>query len=153
MPNAKRLPSGNWQVKVYSHTEYVDGKPKRIRECFTAATKAEAEYQAALFKRENKRKTDCDLTLGDAMQGYIDSKDGILSPATIRGYKSMKRVYLQELQKMSLYKIKNLDIQIALNQEKKKSDLSAKTMKNIAGFVSASIGLYREHFRFKLTLP
>ena len=22
MPNAKRLPSGNWQVKVYSHTEY-----------------------------------------------------------------------------------------------------------------------------------
>ena len=54
MPNAKRLPSGNWQVKVYSHTEYVDGKPKRIRECFTAATKAEAEYQAALFKRENR---------------------------------------------------------------------------------------------------
>ena len=153
MPNAKRLPSGNWQGKVYSHTEYVDGKPKRIRECFTAATKAEAEYQAALFKRENKRKTDCDLTLGDAMQGYIDSKDGILSPATIRGYKSMKRVYLQELQKMSLYKIKNLDIQIALNQEKKKSDLSAKTMKNIAGFVSASIGLYREDFRFKVTLP
>ena len=153
MPNAKRLPSGNWQVKVYSHTEYVDGKPKRIRECFTAATKAEAEYQVALFKRENKRKTDCDLTLGDAMQGYIDSKDGILSPATIRGYKSMKRVYLQELQKMSLYKIKNLDIQIALNQEKKKSDLSAKAMKNIAGFVSASIGLYREDFRFKVTLP
>lgn len=65
----------------------------------------------------------------------------------------MKRVYLQELQKMSLYKIKNLDIQIALNQEKKKSDLSAKTMKNIAGFVSASIGLYREDFRFKVTLP
>ena len=66
MPNAKKLPSGNWQVKVYSHTEYVDGKPKRIRESFTASTKAEAEYQAALFKRKNKRRLPRELTLGDA---------------------------------------------------------------------------------------
>lgn len=77
MATAKRLPSGNWQVKVYSHTEYVDGKPKRIRESFTAPTKAEAEYQAALFKRQNKRKNTCDLSLGDALEGYINSKDGI----------------------------------------------------------------------------
>lgn len=153
MPNAKRLPSGNWQVKVYSHTEYVDGKPKRIRESFTAATKAEAEYQAALFKRENKRKFSCDLTLGDAMQGYIDSKDGILSPATIRGYKTIKRHHLLELQEKQLSRIKNVDIQIALNQERKAKNWSAKTTKNVAGFVSASISLYREDFRFKVTLP
>lgn len=153
MPNAKRLPSGNWQVKVYSHTEYVDGKPKRIRESFTAATKAEAEYQAALFKRENRRKANCELTLGDAMQGYIDSKDGILSPATIRGYNTIKRHHLLELQKKQLSRIKNVDIQIALNQEKKTKNWSAKTTKNIAGFVSASIGLYREDFNFKVTLP
>lgn len=153
MPNAKRLPSGNWQVKVYSHTEYVDGKPKRIRESFTAVTKAEAEYQAALFKRENRRKANCELTLGDAMQGYIDSKDGILSPATIRGYNTIKRHHLLDLQEKQLSRIKNVDIQIALNQEKKAKNWSAKTTKNIAGFVSASIGLYREDFNFKVTLP
>ena len=55
MPNAKRLPSGNWQVKVYSHTEYVDGKPKRIRECFTAATKAEAEYQGGTIQKGKQK--------------------------------------------------------------------------------------------------
>lgn len=153
MATAKRLPSGNWQVKVYSHTEYVDGKPKRIRESFTAPTKAEAEYQAALFKRQNKRKNTCDLSLGDALEGYINSKDGILSPLTIRGYYQIKRTYLQNLQTMQLSRITNLDIQIALNQEKKAHNLSAKTIKNISGLVSAAIGLYREDFHYKVTLP
>lgn len=153
MPKARKLPSGSWQVQVYSHTEYIDDKPKRIRQTFTAPTKAEAEYQAALFKRQHTRSTKYDLTLGDAMLGYIDSKDGILSPSTIHGYKSMQRTHLQELQQKPLHKITNLDIQVALNQAKKKHDLSAKTVKNLAGFVSASIGLYREDFRFKVTLP
>lgn len=119
MPNAKKLPSGNWQVKVYSHTEYVDGKLKRIRKSFTAPTKAEAEYQAALFKRQNKRKEKYQITLSDALDGYINSKDGILSPSTVRGYYQIKRTYLQELQTKQLNQITNIDIQIALNQEKK----------------------------------
>lgn len=153
MPKARKLPSGSWQVQVYSHLEYVDGKPKRIRKIFTAPTKAEAEYQAALFKRQHTRKTDYSLTLGDAMLGYIDSKDGILSPSTITGYKSMQRIHLKELQEKPLHKITNLDIQIALNKAKKEHDLSAKSVKNLSGFVSAAIGLYREDFRYKVTLP
>lgn len=153
MPKAKKQPSGNWLVQVYSHTEYVDGKPKRIRQTFTAPTKAEAEYKAAVFKRQNTRRSDSTLTLADAMLGYIDSKDGILSPSTINGYKSLQRTHLLDLQKKPLHKITNLDIQIALNQAKKEHDLSAKTVKNISGFVSAAIGLYREDFRYKVTLP
>ena len=155
MPKARKLPSGSWQVQVYSHLEYVDGKAKRIRQTFTAPTKAEAEYQALLFQRQKKdaRRNGYGLTLGDAMLGYIDSKDGILSPSTIAGYKSMQRVHLKELQEIPLHKITNLDIQIALNKARKEHDLSAKSVKNLAGFVSAAIGLYREDFRFKVTLP
>lgn len=153
MPNAKKLPSGNWQIKVYSHTEYVDGKPKRIRESFTASTKAEAEYQAALFKRKNKRRLPRELTLGDALQGYIDSKDGILSPSTIRGYRQMKRTYLCGLQEEPLSHLTNLKLQAALNQERKLHALSPKTMRNIAGLLSAAISLYMDDFRFKVTLP
>ena len=127
MPKARKLPSGSWQVQVYSHLEYVDGKAKRIRQTFTAPTKAEAEYQALLFQRQKKdaRRNGYGLTLGDAMLGYIDSKDGILSPSTIAGYKSMQRVHLKELQEIPLHKITNLDIQIALNKARKEHDLSA----------------------------
>ena len=155
MPKARKLPSGSWQVQVYSHLEYVDGKAKRIRQTFTAPTKAEAEYQALLFQRQKKdaRRNGYGLTLGDAMLGYIDSKDGILSPSTIAGYKSLQRTHLLDLQDKPLHKITNLDIQIALNKARKEHDLSAKTIKNLAGFVSAAIGLYREDFRFKVTLP
>lgn len=56
MPNAKRLPSGNWQVKVYSHTEYVDGKPKRIRECFTAQPKPKRNIRRHYSKGKTKGK-------------------------------------------------------------------------------------------------
>lgn len=153
MPKARKLPSGSWQVQVYSHTEYIDGKPKRIRQTFTAPTKAEAEYQAVMFKRRNTNRSAYDLTLEDAMLGYIESKDGILSPSTIKGYKSMQKTHLLDLQKKPLHKITNLDIQSALNRARKEHDLSAKSTKNLAGFVSAAIGLYREDFRFKVTLP
>lgn len=153
MPKARKLPSGSWQTQVFTHTEYVDGKPKRIRQTFTAPTKAEAEYQAAVFKRQHIRHADYSLTLGDAMLGYIESKDGILSPSTITGYRSMQKTHLHQLQEKPLHKITNLDIQIALNQARKEHDLSAKSIKNLAGFVSAAISLYREDFRFKVTLP
>lgn len=29
MATAKKLPSGQWRVQVYSHTEIIDGKPKK----------------------------------------------------------------------------------------------------------------------------
>jgi len=46
MAKAKELPSGMWNVTVYSHTE----NGKRMYESFTALTKNEAELKAAAFK-------------------------------------------------------------------------------------------------------
>ncbi|MFR1475685.1 MAG: hypothetical protein ACLSB9_08035 [Hydrogeniiclostridium mannosilyticum] len=43
MAKAKKLPSGNWNVKVFSHIE----NGKRKYESFTAESKAEAEYWQA----------------------------------------------------------------------------------------------------------
>ena len=52
MAKAKKLPSGNWRVLVYSHTDIVwqeDGSPKKIPRyvSFTDPDKREAEYRAA----------------------------------------------------------------------------------------------------------
>lgn len=153
MPTAKKLPSGTWRVLVYSHTEYVDGKPKKKLKSFTGATKKEAEYKASLFQMQIKDKACHNITLEDALLGYIDSKDGVLSPSTIRGYKQIQRTYLLDLQKKNLPSITNLDVQIALNAERKSRQLSPKTMRNIVGLLSAAIGLYREDFILKVTLP
>ena len=50
MAKAKKLPSGNWNVKVFSHIE----NGKRKYESFTAESKAEAEYLASQFKHEKE---------------------------------------------------------------------------------------------------
>ena len=153
MPTAKKLPSGNWRVQVYDHTEIIDGQKKKKLKSFTAPTKKEAEYKAALYQMQIKQPSRQDITLEDALLGYISSKDGILSPATIRGYKQMQRTYLLDLQKQKLSKLTNLNIQVALNAERKQRDISPKTMRNIVGLLSAALGLYMEDFRLKVTLP
>lgn len=84
MPKAKKLKSGSWNVTVFSHIE--DGKRKY--ESFTAPTKNEALLMAAEFKAGKKRKVQCDLTVGEALDGYIRAKDACclraLSGDTIR---------------------------------------------------------------------
>lgn len=153
MPKAKKLPSGNWRVQVYSHTEIVDGKPKKILKSFTAPTKKEAEYKASLFQMQLNQNRCADVTLAEAMTGYIDSKDGILSPSTILGYRQIQRSYLLELQQEELAKLTNLKIQVALNNERKEKKISPKTMRNIVGLLSATLNLYADGFVLKVTIP
>ena len=87
MAKAKKLKSGSWNVMVFSHIE--DGR--RRYASFTAPTKNEALLMAAEFKAGKKRRVQCDLTVGEALDGYIRAKEGVLSPSTIRGYEKMRR--------------------------------------------------------------
>ena len=83
MPKAKKLPSGNWRVQLY--TGKVDGK--RQYRSFTAPTKRAAECLAAEYaagKRMDRAQGSA-LTLKEAINAYIDLKSHILSPSTLRG--------------------------------------------------------------------
>ena len=78
MANAKRLPSGNWRAQVYIGKD-ISGK--RIIKSVTAPTKRETEYLAAeLLSRTDASRFvthDKNMTIGDAVDQYIDSKDGL----------------------------------------------------------------------------
>lgn len=90
MSKAKRLPSGSWRCRVYSHT---DSDGKKIYESFTASTRNEAELLAAQFKNGKTRRAAGDLTLSECISGYIESRKAILSPATVRTYNDgLKRI-------------------------------------------------------------
>lgn len=58
---ARKLPSGNWFARAYSHTE--NGVKKY--ESFTAPTQAEAEYLANKFKFDWEKAVNSDLTVGE----------------------------------------------------------------------------------------
>ena len=49
MAKAKKLPSGNWRIRVYSHT---DDTGKKHYESFTAPTKQQAEMMGAKFAHD-----------------------------------------------------------------------------------------------------
>lgn len=160
MANAKQLPSGSWRVQVYAGK---DAQGKRQYRSFTRLTKKEAEYEALqwqLHYKEVSRDTTA-MTLDEAMQAYIRSKDGILSPSTIRGYENIRRNNLQGLMGMKLNRLTPQLIQQTVNAESKpyadkrgKQRLrSPKTLRNIHGLLSAVLGEYCPNLKLTTTLP
>ena len=111
MPTARKLPSGNWRVRVYIG---MDNNGKKQYKSITAPTKKEAERLASIQQYEQ---IESNITLGDAMQDYINSKANILSPTTLAGYKQIKRLRVLSLQKVKISKITNNMIQKAINEE------------------------------------
>lgn len=148
MAKAKKLPSGNWRVLVFSHR---DTNGKRIYESFTAPTKQEAEMLAAKFANDNERKRSQDLTVKEAVQNYINSNAGVLSPATIYGYtKDMNR--MECIHNLRIRKLTSDNIQFLIQNLIEKG-LSPKTIKNTYGTLRSSLTFSGIEKNFMIHLP
>ena len=132
IPKATKLPSGNWNINMM-----VD----RQRISITAATRKEVERQAAEYfaaypkdgaKVEKAQKKET-LTLTSAIDEYIKSKSAVLSPATVRGYRTVQKNRFAGLMDRDVRGITKMDVQIAVNAEARK--VSAKTVANAYGLV------------------
>ena len=160
MAKAKQLPSGSWRVQVYAGK---DATGKRQYLSFTALTKKEAEYQALQWQLHYKEvsRDSSAMTLAEAMEKYIQSKDGILSPSTIRGYDIIMRNHLQGLMQIRLNRITAAMVQEAINQEAKpyaddKGQLhtpTPKSVRNVHGLLSAVLREYYPSLQLNTTLP
>lgn len=148
MAKAKKLPSGNWRVNLYIGKDEVT--QKRKYKSFTAETKKEAEFMAAEYSL-NKKEAPKKMTVGDAIDKYIESKENVLSPTTIAGYKKIRRNNLQGLMSKPLDKITQIDVQLEINRESKNK--SAKTISNAHGLLSAALNMYYPDMVLKTTLP
>lgn len=150
MATAKKLPSGNFRCRVYLGK--IDGKD--VYKSFTAPTKKEAEFNANQFlikSNKDKIKRSNEYTFADALENYINLKENVLSPSTIRGYKSLKRNFIEKFPKFSNMKICDItqeDIQKVISTLAKEK--SPKTVKNYHGIISAILG---EEMIIKTTMP
>lgn len=147
MAKAKKLPSGSWRVQVYAGK---DQNGKKIMKSFTADTKKEAEFLAAQFAATNKEPA-AEMTVGKAIDKYIESKSNILSPSTIRSYRTMRKNYMQNLMDVRVRDLTRTAIQEAVNAEAEK--LSPKSIHNVYGLLSASLNIYAPDLNTKVTLP
>lgn len=141
MPTAKVLPSGRFRVRIYTHTDALGNKHYKS---FTADTKREAERLASLYEVDaENNKTNFNARLEE----YISSKEAVLSPATIKGYRNIQKQFNNKYvtfgKKVDITKN---DVQKLINELS--ADKSPKTVRNYYGLITASLGK-----EFDVTLP
>lgn len=148
MATARKLPSGSYRVQQYIET--VDGK--RVYKSFTADTKKEAEYAAAEYVRNCKHKQEpSSMTVGDAIDRFIELKEPVLSPSTVRGYDVIRRCRLSSLMTISLSALTQEMVQKAVNDDSAKH--TPKTVRNAYGLLTAVLKEYAPDFVPRAKLP
>lgn len=147
----KKLPSGNWRVRVF---DYVDADNKRHYKSFTDPDKRTAMFLANDYLAHHRGEaavTYDDLTVKQACDRYIEIKEAVLSPSTIREYKRIVKSYFQKLMPMKLKKLTPEHIQIAISELS--LTLSPKSVRCCHGFLHAAVSRYRPDFVFNTRLP
>ena len=147
MAKATRLPSGNYRVQA---SAMVDGK--LCKRSFTSHDKRQAEAMALEWQQQIfKYNADpSQITLGEALTKYIDSRRNLLSPVTIATYEKIKRNYFTELQPKRLSTLSQNALQCEINNLSAK--LSPKSIRSIWGLVSAAIK-HATRETLEITLP
>ncbi len=145
--NARKLPSGNYNIMVYCGRDQ-DGK--KIMKSVTAPTRREAEKMAMeLLVHEKEVRTH--FTVGQAIDGYIRNKCNVLSPSTIHGYEIIRRNGLQSLMNIDIHELTSCQLQQAINEDA--ATKSPKTVAEAKNLVLAALRMHDVHTDFHVTLP
>ena len=143
--NISKLKSGSYRIretrkgKTYSVT--VDHKP----------TQAEARALLDDMQRKNPALvSNRSVTFSQAYEGFKETKGSILSPSTLKGYRTAFRGLPAWFTSMNIIDIEQRHIQKVVNDYS--VDHSPKTVKNLHCFVSTVLRLYG-HDNTSVTLP
>lgn len=152
MPTAKKLPSGSWRCRIYSHTE----NGKKIYKSFTcdnpsAKGKRICEDMATSWARDKETSLANARTFGSALSEYIDLRRNTLSPRTIEDYERTQRLYTTSLNKIRIDSVTQKDIQKTVDQLA--SYLSPKTVANVHCLISAVMTQERPQMALRTSLP
>lgn len=133
MAKIEELPSGSYRIRVYD-------KSTKSRKSFTADSKAAVKLLAAEWENGITKTPPKKLTVDAAVEEYIGSKEGVLSPSTVRGYEIIRRNALGIISKMLIGDISEIDLQkwISINAKK----YAPKAIRNQFGLVTATL---RQH--------
>lgn len=142
-PKPEQLKSGNWRIQL---------QIKGHRYSVTAPTKKEVREKAKQLYAGVEMEKRIPMTVGCAMDQYIAEKSGVLSPSTIRGYKSVRKNYFQDLMDINISDLTQGDIQLAVSNEALKGK-SPKTVRNAHGLLNAVLEEFRPNFSAHTHLP
>lgn len=134
IPKARKMSSGNYFIQL--RIKQPDGSTKNIN--ITEKTEKLCEARAAAIKGGliEQQKT-ASGTLGAAIDEYIRLREASRSPATIRGYKGIRRQRFQAYMSLPLSRLNDKLCQQMVDAEA--AICSPKTLKNAWALVSSSV--------------
>lgn len=150
---AKKLPSGSWRCQVFSHYEYRDGIKKRVYKSFTCKDpsprgKKECERMASEWavKRSGGITR---IDVHQAIDQYIKSKDKLLSPSTLRSYKTMAKNNYKDIESVALEDLTKATLQRWINSQ---ADAQTKSIRNRYALLRSALDMF-DVPSFKVTMP
>lgn len=140
----EKLPSGSYRIrKMYkgvTYTVITDEKPSQ-REAIKLLNDEMDKIQVSKTR----------MTFQAAGDSYIESKENILSPATIRGYRVIQNNLSEHFSGLTVTNITALDVQKEINSYSK--ERSAKSVRNAHGFISAVLHVFCPNIVLNTSLP
>ena len=149
MSRAKKLPSGSWRAQVVTGYEIRDGKRKILRKSFTARTRREAELLADLWETDHKEKQE--ITVGSAIDKYIELKENALSPSTVRGYKAVRKTRYETIEGTPISALDSPSLQVWISEMA--GEIKPKSVRNAYALLLSSVKMFRPDFDPTVTLP
>ena len=142
-PTPVQLPSGSWRCQVM-----VNGKRISVVDDDPAVAHAKAlALKAGLIQKE---KPVTSMTVGDAVDRYIESKDSVLSPSTVAGYKRVRKNNMEDIADTRLPLLTQEAVQRWVNGLSKKK--SPKSVRNAHGLLSAALAVYLPDMALRTTM-
>lgn len=142
----EKLKSGSYRIRQMIQGRLIlvtiDHKP----------TKSEAtELIAAKLNESPKKSKNKPLLFKEACRNYIEAKNNVLSPSTIRGYESILRNLPESILNAEMGQIDTLLVQQVVNEYS--MNHSPKSVYNLKGFILAVLGVYMPGLNISVTTP
>jgi len=138
----EQLPSGSYRVrKTYKHKVYsivFDHKPTQKEVTLAFADKIQDD-------------TNLNGTFEKYAKEYIQNREGVISPATVRTYNIKLNQLSDKFKRINMYEITNEDVQREISLFA--LDHSPKTVQTTYGFVASVLGAYRPNYALRVKLP
>lgn len=131
---------------------YYDETGRRRTKTFTAPTKAKARLLSEQWEEANLADGRPVVSVSEALQKYIDAKQGVLSPSTIRLYESMQKKHFDSIGDIAIQRLTKTQVQTWIS-ELTAAKLSAKTVRNYYGLLTAAIAMQDDNVRIRAQLP
>ncbi len=146
---AKKLPSGNYRVQVVAG---YDENGKRIVKSFTADEEWKALKLASDFIGNREQLYNKSITLGQAMDLYIESRKNVIEETTICNYYQILNYRFKSLMNVKICDLNSIQIQQAINIDAK--TVSPKTLKNAYGLLKSVLKMFNAEINlYSIKLP